>query len=583
MTTYDDWKLPQPVPTGDVEGLHGNRLVRELLYRRGFRDADGASRFLDPRTSEPPDPYRVPGMERAVSRIGAAVRPGGPTERVAIFGDYDADGITATAILVFAMRSAVRAATGDPGGVVARLPRREEGYGLNRSAIDELRATGATLLIVVDCGSSDHEFVGYARSIGLDVVILDHHQMAPDDPGPDGAILVSAQVPGYEDLPERRLSAAGLSYLLVSGLAGEGIDVAASGNETDYQELAALGTIADVSSLTDINRRLVRDGIAVIRSRPRAGIAALCEVAGIDPRQVDAGAISFKLAPRLNAAGRMGDPRIALDLMLSEDPADARRLAQEIERINDRRRVESDRILAEAETRLRADSAIRDAPVLVVPGRGWTSGVLGIVANKLVERYGRPVIVLDDDGTSSHGSARSVSGFDIMRALADPGCAGLLTRHGGHGLAAGVALPSGDVPALAAALATHVAALGLTFPLPHVLGIDAVARGDEITLETVRHLSALEPFGRDNEAPVLLLADVPVLRYTVIGRDRSHLKLHVRAGGRELPVLAWGAASRGRELVGTRRIDVALTLEEDRWNGLPRLQAVAKDFRAATG
>ncbi|MBA2755151.1 MAG: single-stranded-DNA-specific exonuclease RecJ [Chloroflexia bacterium] len=576
MTAYDAWRLPDSLPAGAARGLHRHPLVGELLFRRGIRAADEADRFLDPMIGDPPDTSRVPGMDEAVGRVLAAVRG---DERIAVFGDYDADGITSTAILVLALW----AATGDRDSVVARLPRRDEGYGLNRAGIDELRATGASLLIVVDCGSGDHDHVLYARSVGFDVMILDHHQMAPDDVGPAGAILVSAQVPGWEDSPERRLSAAGLSYLLVSAIANEGATVTIAGNETDYQDLATLGTVADVSSLTDINRRLVKDGIAVIRSRPRVGIAALCEIAGIDPRQVDAAAISFKLAPRLNAAGRMGDPQIALDLMLTDDPREAKRLAEEIERINLRRRVESDRILVEAEAHLRADPDARDRPVVIVRGEGWTSGVLGIVANKLVERYRRPVIVLDDSGGLSHGSARSVPGFDIARALADPTCLGLLTRHGGHGQAAGVALPSEQVPALVAALGEHVAALGLTFPLPDVLEIDAVVRREDISLGTVRDIRSLEPFGRGNEAPVLLLSNVPVVKYTVIGRDRSHLKFQVRVGGRELPVLAWGAADRGQELLRDPRVDVALTLEEDAWNGRPRLQAIARDFRPAIG
>ncbi|MEJ7762937.1 MAG: single-stranded-DNA-specific exonuclease RecJ [Thermomicrobiales bacterium] len=576
MTSYDAWRLPESLPPGAADGLHRNPLVGELLYRRGIREPREARRFLDLTVGDPPDSSRVPGMDQAVNRVIDAINK---QERIAIFGDYDADGITSTAILVMALR----AATGDPGRIAARLPRRDEGYGLSQAGIDDLRASGASLLIVVDCGSGDHDQVAYAQAAEFDVVILDHHQMTPGETGPLNAILVSAQVPACEDTPERRLSAAGLSYLLVSALAGEGKIVTTGGNETDYQDLAALGTVADVSSLTDMNRRLVKDGIAVFRSRPRVGISALCDVAGIDPRQVDAGAISFKLAPRLNAAGRMGDPRIALDLMLTDDPEEAKRLAKEMEAINDRRRVESDRILAEAEACLLADSLVGDRPILVVHGQGWTAGVLGIVANKLVERYRRPAIVLDDDGTASHGSARSVAGFDITRALAEPRCAELLTRHGGHGQAAGVALPSCDVPALADALADHVAEMGLSFPMPHVLGIDAVARAEDINLAMVRDIRSLEPFGRDNEAPVLLLSDVPVVKYTVMGRGRTHLKFTIRAGGRDVPVLAWGAAARSRELLGSPRIDVALTLEEDAWNGLPRLQAVARDFRPASG
>ncbi|HEV2108211.1 MAG TPA: single-stranded-DNA-specific exonuclease RecJ [Thermomicrobiales bacterium] len=565
------WHEPDALPP-EYASLHTDPLLAALLYQRGMRDVTSVSRFLQRQPSAAPDPYQIPGMEEAVLRVGKALQA---RETIGIFGDYDADGITATALLVRALQGV----DSEQRRVIARLPTRAEGYGLSRVAIDELVDAGARLLIAVDCGSSDPEHVGYARTRGLDVIVIDHHQMAAGDTGPLGAIVVSAQLSPDPLAPARQLASVGLAYLLVSALAQEGWPIGDGHSETDLQDLVAIGTIADVAPLTGINRALVRDGLAMMRDRPRAGLAALCAVSDVKLRMLDAEDIGFRLAPRLNAAGRLGDPSLALDLLLTDDPKLASRIAGQLEAINVKRKIDTARMFDDAQRLLEQDPDWEKRPVIVVRSTDWTAGLVGIVAGRLAEQYGRPALVLHDDGERSRGSARSVPGLDITQTLGTPACNGLLLHYGGHRQAAGLTLWSTSVPALRSALENTVAATGMQLPLSPSLRLDAEIPIARLRLDTARALATLEPFGAGNERPLLLLRDVEISRYTVMGRDKSHLKLFIRINGREVPVLAWGAADRSHEFMKHRAWDLAITVGEDHWNGQARLHIEAKDFR----
>ncbi|MDP9369295.1 MAG: single-stranded-DNA-specific exonuclease RecJ [Chloroflexota bacterium] len=568
------WIDPEPLPPA-LTALHRDPLLAELLYRRGLRDPDAAQVFLDARPRPAPDPALLPNMDRAVERVCRALERG---ERIAVFGDYDADGVTSTALLTRALRAAA-----GPDRVVSRVPTRVEGYGLSRNAIDAFHAAGANLLIAVDCASTDHEHVAYARECGLDVLVLDHHQMR--DGGPTGAIVVSPQLPSdSESTPRsyRELSAVGIAYLLVAALAREGCRVDGSDGrepETDLLDLVALGTIGDVAPLTGPNRSLVRDGLRRLRERPRPGIAALCRRAGIDPGDLASASVTFKLVPRLNAAGRMADPALALDLLLTDDHPEAERLAAEIEALNARRKAESRQVVEDAEALLRTQPGWTERRVLVVSSRSWGGGVLGIAAGQLAERYGRPAIVLSDDGTVSRGSARSVSGFDIAGALA---ChSHLLDHHGGHSQAAGLTMPTAHVPGLTDALEAAIDAEGVALAAEPEIRIDADVPLERLTLATARLLADLEPHGAGNEPPVFRVRGARVAKYNAIGADRRHLKLHVGVGRGAIPVVAWGAADRSSELLRDPVVDLLVALSVDRWDGQTRLQVEAKDFRPA--
>lgn len=569
------WIDPKPLPAA-LPALHHDPLLAEVLYRRGLRDPAAAHAFLDARPRPAPDPDLLPNMDRAVERVCRALDGG---ETIAVFGDYDADGVTSTALLT----RALRAAAADAGRVVPRVPTRGEGYGLSRNAIDAFHHAGVTLLIAVDCASTDHEHVAYAQECGLDVLVLDHHQMR--DGGPTGAIVVSPQLPGDSDTtsrPYRELSAVGIAYLLVAALAREGCRVdGADGREpeTNLLDLVALGTIGDVAPLTGLNRPLVRDGLGRLRERPRPGIAALCRRAGLEPADLTSTAVAFKLTPRLNAAGRMADPALALDLLLTDDHLEAERLAAEIEALNTRRRAESRQIVEDAEALLQAQPGWTERRILVVSSRAWSGGVLGIAAGQLAERYGRPAIVLSDDGTVSRGSARSIAGFDIAGALSRHGH--LLDHHGGHSQAAGLTLPSAHVSGLTSALEAAIDAEGVPLAAEPEIRIDADVPLERLTLATARLLAGLEPLGTGNEPPVFRVRGARVAKYSAMGADRRHLKLHVGAGRGAIPVVAWGAADRSSELLRDPVVDLLVALSIDHWDGQTRLQVEAKDFRPA--
>jgi single-stranded-DNA-specific exonuclease len=563
------WIEPEPLPA-DLPALHPDPVLTELLYRRNIRDAAAAAEFLRAEPRPAPDLSRLPNIERAVERIARAIMK---EERIAVFGDYDADGICATALLTRALRSAMR----EPSLVKPRLPTREEGYGLNQRAIAELAKWGATLLIAVDCGSTDNRLVGEARRRGLDVIVVDHHHMDGRDP-PD-AIVLSAYL--QPDSPYRELSAAGVVYLLVAALAQHGHPVNGGNGEpeTALLDYVALGTIGDVSPLIGANRALVRDGLHRLRRPSRPGLAALCQKAGLDPANLTADRVAFKLVPRLNAAGRMADPHLALELLLTDDPVRAEALANELERLNEERRSASERVAHEAEEAIRQQPDWQSRSILVVAGQGWAAGVLGLAANQLVSRFGRPVIVLSDDGTVSKGSARSVPGFDVVAALG--ACRDLLEAWGGHSQAAGLALPSQNLAKLLDALEGQLATAGLDLPLQPVLRLDAELPPDRLTLDTARAVDRLQPFGAGNEQPLFLIRGVTVRQYDVIGQDGKHLRLTLGTPGGAVRAVAFGAAARSRELVPHRSLDVAATVNLDLWNGRERLDLEIKDFRPA--
>lgn len=563
------WIEPAPLPS-PIPHLDDHPIVNELLWRRGIDSPEAATLFLTDGLTAAPDPLLLPNMAEAADRVTTALATG---EKIGIFGDYDVDGITATALLVIAMQPSLSA--GDQ--VIARLPHRDEGYGLNLVALDEFQAAGVSLLIAVDCGSSDYEHVAAARARGMDVVIIDHHVM--NGSAPDGAIVVSARL--RENGAYRDCCSAALAYLFVSVLAQRGVPIHGGDGrpETDLLDFAALGTIGDVSPLTGVNRAFVRDGLRVMQHSPRPGIHALCNAASVAPTALLAESIPFRLTPRLNAAGRLGDPRIALDLLLASDARVAFQLAAEIDALNTKRKLLGDRITGEAEALIAADPDRESRRAFVLSGESWHPGVIGIVAGQLATRHGRPVVVLSDDGTVGRGSARSVPGVDLMAALAPH--SDLFERFGGHSQAAGMTIDRTRIDELRDVLDAAVAAMDIDIPAPPRLEIGIDLPHHLATLMTVDAIERLQPFGVENERPVVMLRDVRVQEASVIGQDRAHLRMTVATLRGPLKVLFWGAADRAHEAAPGARLDIAGTLKRDTWNGRDRLQIELKDFRPA--
>lgn len=557
------WREPEPIPL-DQEPLSDDPLLHRLLYRRGVRSRREADAFLDPRPKPAPTRNRLPNIDAAIDRIERALDAG---ERMAVFGDYDVDGITSAAILF----SSLRAMAADPESIAVRLPARSEGYGLNERAIEEIAADGATLIVAVDCGSNDHASVARARQLGLDVVVFDHHQIG--GPTPDGAIVVSAQLGENGDL--RELCAAGVAFLAASELSRRGRALPPGGDRA-LLDLVALGSIGDVMSLAGVNRPLVRDGLVQLRLARRPGVRALIQRAALMPSTITSEDVSFKLTPRLNAAGRVSHPMVAFDLLMAPDAECANRHSVELELLNDQRKDRAKSVLDDVDEMIGREPELTARPVLVFSSENWSAGLVGPAAAKLCERFARPVVMLAVEGDLLHGSARSVPGFDIARALSNH--ADLLERHGGHDQAAGMTLRRDR-------LAELIAALNASAPSGELEGevfdIEADLDASRLTLETARAIESLQPFGHRNPNPLLRIRGLRVQRIEIIGKDRTHLRLVLGHGRKTTKAVMFGAAQRASDIEPGALIDVLAQISIDSWNGAERLDLSLKDFRPA--
>ncbi len=564
------WVDPPPIPPSP-RPLHDNPVADALLrYRIG--DPARADDFLDLRERPIPDPFALPGMAEAVDRTLHAITN---QERIGLFGDYDADGVCSLAILHHALWSASNGAA----PVDALFPTRIDGYGLNRHSIDRLAAQGVTLLIVADTASTDHINVPYALERGMDVVIIDHHEM--HDAGPVGALVVSPRA--TRNAPYGDLVAAALCLLFATGLARRGADVGdgPGADPRSLLDLAMIATIADVAPLLDINRQIVCDGLRLIRRDPRPGIAALLAAIDRAPTMVDARLVSMHIGPLLNAPGRHADPRAAYELLIAPDPTEASDyvplLIDAREWVRRSRADLGDRELAI----LTNDPGLNDRHIVVVTLDDCPAGVAGLLAGELVEQLQRPVIVLAKQGMEYRGSARGWGDFSLIGALTE--LAPLMIRFGGHKLAAGLSIAPDRIPEFEMALEEIAARDRVTARGERTLVIDADLPHHLFAVATVDAITTLRPFGQGNPEPVLCLRDAPVRGTYVMGKERNHLKIQVQVNDGTHDVIMWNAADRQREAAQIRRIDVVGKLDRNEWNGSVRPQLIAQDFRPAQG
>jgi single-stranded-DNA-specific exonuclease len=565
-----EWIEPEAVPEdADLSAIHPSPLVSRILWGRGIRDRAAARLFTDTRSAPAPSPWELPNLEEAVERVTDALDRG---EKVAIFGDYDADGITSAVLLTRAFRHHL-----GPDRILTMLPERNEGYGLSLRGVGEAARFGASLLIAVDCGSNDHGPIDAAHKAGIDVIVLDHHRISGEPPA--NAIVVSPQLGG--DPAYRDLTGVGVAWLLVTAMAQNGVTIAdpPARTERGFLDLVSIGTVADVSSLLGINRSIVRDGVAVLRKPFRPGLRALVGAAGREQRSLTASDIAFTIAPRINAAGRLDSPKLAYDLLMTDDQLQAERLALEIERVNRQRRSLAMSIQQQAVDQILANPDWDDWPVLIARDASWPAGMVGTVAAKIAETSGRPAILFEAcaDGVLK-GSARSIAGVNIGALLAE--LDHLLIRHGGHSGAAGLSLHQDRLPDFAEELAMLVLAGEAEIPAPALLRIDADLEPGDLSQETVRALDALEPCGRDNETPSLRIAGARMIDYSTMGNGGDHLKIRASHGHREIECVFWGAAARSRELLRARTVDLVGTLGINTWRDRSRLQLDVKDFKA---
>ena len=543
-------------------------LLARLLCLRGLTTPDAADRFLHPSLDHLHDPFRLEGMRAAVDRLLGAIASG---ERIVIHGDYDVDGITATVIL----RRTLEMLGADVGHFVPE--RLRDGYGLNAPAIERLHAEGVRLIVSVDCGIRGTDAGRRARELGVDLIITDHHE--PDDELPAAVAIINPRQPSCT-YPDKNLAGVGVALKLVQALC------ARSGRDRWLPacvKIAALGTLADVVPLVGENRVIAKLGLELLSRGPnKVGLRALIEASGLTGKTIDSHQVAFMIAPRINAAGRMSTPDIAMRLLLASDESEAveaRELASQLNHENQRRQQEERAIAAEARRLVESDPDIGARSVLVVAGDGWHRGVIGIVASKLVDVFHRPSIVISIEGDAAHGSCRSIPGFDMLGAL--EAHAAYLEKFGGHRAAAGLTMESGKIKAFRQAVTGWAdERLGPDDLRPR-LRLDAALRFPEINAGLVEALSALAPFGAGNAKPLFHSHDVVVADGPRRLKDR-HLSLSLRQDGVALRGVFWRGAERASLIEQARAaLDVAFSVEQNTFNGTTRIEVSLADVRAA--
>ncbi len=553
-----EWSIP-PCSPGQARALAAALAISEttasVLARRGYADPERARAFL---AAELPghDPSLLGDLTEACERLSRAVACG---TRICVHGDYDVDGICATALAVLALR--------ELGADVSwHLPSRfEEGYGLTSQTLARLAEEEVGLVLTVDCGITAVEEVAEARKLGMEVIVTDHHR--PKATLPD--CLVVATRPSRYPFPE--LCGTGVAYKLMAALMGEE-------RLEPYLDLVALATIADVVPLVDENRALAARGLKALARTRRPGLRALMASAGVDPAAADEAAVAYRLAPRINASGRLCHPELALELLLTESEEEAARLARRLEQLNRERQEVEERILRQAVERIESWPAGKRAQrAYVLADEDWHEGVIGIVASRLVERYRRPVVLIaGSDGADGawKGSGRSIAAFDLHAGLA--AASSHLEQFGGHRAAAGLSVRPERVEAFASAFVAHAdSVLGEEDLAPRTV-VDAVVRGRALTLDLAEELGRLAPFGLGNPPVTLLLAGCRLADLETVG-DGRHLRFRVYEQGRR--VASGVAFGMGTQLDRLRRpglYDVAFRLEQNRWNGTVAPQIVAR-------
>jgi single-stranded-DNA-specific exonuclease len=565
LTGAHHWQIADPVPDRYVASLPDlNPLVAQVLFNRGLTEPDEAARFLDGRL-ELDDPFQLLDMDRAVKRLRRAIQE---EEPLAIYGDFDADGVAATALLVLTLRAL-------GGRVHPYIPHRvDEGYGLNGEALTELAGQGVRVVVTVDCGIRSPDEVAHARRLGMDVIITDHHTVGSCVP--QAGAVVNPRQPNCA-YPCKHLAGVGLAYKLAQALLRTNQQVPLSQEvglrEEDLLDLVALGTVADLAPLIGENRSLVRRGLERLNDAPRLGIEELMRQARAHRGKVDATTIGYVLGPRINAAGRMAHAKIAYQLLVADYPEEAKRLAQRLDALNkDRRRLTAE-VLKEARQMALAEGT--EGPLLLIAGSDFPAGIVGLVAGRLMEEFYRPAVVVEQGSEWSKGSARSIPEFHITRAL--EACSDLLLRYGGHRAAAGFTVRTEYLPELKARLRGLAARELEGRELVPVLNVDASVPLREMTWELWEGLRALRPFGQENPEPVFVSQDVQVRHYRAVGADHAHLKLFLSDGR-----AVWdGIAFRQGEWVDRlpERIDIAYHLQLNEWKGEKRLQLNVQDIR----
>ncbi len=563
------WRLKTPPPEAALsqaqqlriaQRLEVSPLLVHLMSLRGLSSEEEMDKFLSPGLRYLHSLDKWPDIETGANLLREAIEGG---RKIAVWGDYDVDGITATALVKDFM--AVRGVD-----IVHYIPDRLDfGYGLHQDGIRELFDKGVGLLLTVDCGIANIEEIRGAKALGMQVIVTDHH--LPGQELPEADVIINPKLGGW---PSANLSGVGVGFLLMGALnrllPGPPADI------RDFLDLVALGTVADVVPLDDQNRILVKNGLLLIKEGRRPGIQALKEISGMAPEEgVGTGAIGFALAPRINAAGRIGDPDLAVRLLLEKDRDEARHLAEQLDKLNTKRKLEEQRILEEAITQ--AESQLH-LPGLVLHSEHWHSGIIGIVASRIVERFHRPCLILTKENGIFKGSGRSTPSFDLYQALL--ACKQCLYKFGGHRQAAGLKLEPFQLSNLKDLFAWAVEEQLGANPAPPVLELDAELPFSLIDHTFLKELELLQPYGQGNPRPIFLSPPLKVLRHRFFSQ-KKHLELHLSdtTDGTSMRAVAWRQGERWQDTpLEKQPLKIAYTPRMSKFNGLLQMELAVQDI-----
>lgn len=538
-------------------------ILAALLITRGYADERAARVFLSPTYDQLHEPYSMLGMKEAVARLQHAITNG---ERVLIYGDYDVDGTTGTAILLRALKLL-------GANVGFHIPHRfTEGYGIQQAGLEKAFADGCKLVVSVDCGIRAHEPLYWARQVGLDVIITDHHLPDEKEGAPPAFAVLNPNQVGCA-YPDKNLAGVGVAFKLVHALFRE------HGREAQvpaFMKVVAIGTVADVAKLTGENRTIVAIGLKDLARVANPGLKALISVAGCgDGKGMTAYDLGFRLGPRINAAGRMDAASAVVELFDTRDSEEARRLANHLDARNEERKTVQQQIIDLAVGALKD---ARDSYVAVIAGEGWHRGVIGIAASKIAERVNRPCVVLSIDGEMAHGSGRSIEAYHLLNGLT--ACSDLFEKFGGHSHAAGIAIRAEHIEEFRRRLNEHAASSLTAEDLEPLVRVDLELSSESVTFNLARELEALEPFGAGNPRPVFMTKNLRCLSDPAVIKDR-HLKMRL-AGPQNRPLEAvwWNCIEQPGQTPDLRgSIELAYTLETRAWNGDYRMQLNVLDLR----
>ncbi len=563
------WRLRGRFPEGDLAAAPYQALVRHLLWHRGVRTPAAAAAFMDGAPLNY-DPLLLPDIRPAIERLQRAIAEG---QLIAVYGDFDVDGVTASAILTEGLRGL------GPNAIPYIPDRFSEGYGVNIPAIESLHQRGARVIITADCGTSSVEEIAHARKLGIDVIILDHHTIPPALP----AALAIVNPKRSDNLyPDPELASGGLAHKLMAAL----YDAMGKPWPAErYLDLVALSTVCDMAPLRDENRSLVQQGLLALARTQRPGLRALMDACGLDTH-LDAGSIGFALGPRLNAAGRLAHANLALDLLMETDETRARERALELTALNQQRQQATTSAVGLARGLLAGEEP--GAPLIFIGHRDIPSGIVGLVASRLVDEYYRPAVVYEMGDETSRASCRSIPEFDITAALRRT--PDLMVRFGGHRAAAGFTARNEMLPALREALVAHATDCLRGLELTPVIDIDAAIPLHRVNGALIEQLMRLGPFGQANPEPTFLSRNVEVAEAKVAGSDGTHLRLRLRAGRAQTgarPGVTWPAIAFGQapaddapQISPGDRLDVVYTFSAGR-NGNGGLELRVQDFAPA--